>query len=184
MKKLVLLTSAAVLALFSLHATAENVTLYYADGTVAERQAQVYDVVDVTQALPKGERGAGLQVTLDSFPIMQDPNQGFAEIFVAQPGQEVNLTVRFNALGSLEVPFSNLVGRSLVTIVVAPTLKIQRVITITIEPDDDNVVGIGVNETINPLVNNGPFLLLGINKIPGISTLNDIGAAVRVIATP
>ena len=106
----------------------------------------------------------------------------FDNINVANPGQEVNFSTFFNRLDTLEVPFPDLVGRILITGIFVPTLGIQSIIQTTIESDDGNLIGIGINSTIPIDAPLGPFPLVGLNRITGFSTTEDTAITARLIA--
>lgn len=163
-------------------AWADTIILYYADGSTAERPLNhsTQSMPDLASALGGASRG-GADITLNTSVEMRDTVM-FDNINVANPGQEVNFSTFFNRLDTLEVPFPDLVGRILITGIFVPTLGIQSIIQTTIESDDGNLIGIGINSTIPIDAPLGPFPLVGLNRITGFSTTEDTVITARLIA--
>lgn len=179
MKTIAKFSTLLLLGLFSLQATAERVSLYYADGSVAEREVQtsgpVHDAMIMDFALQ--HRGAQ-QVTMDVSVAMYS-TMTFQEIFFAVPGQTINVSTRFNGLDTLEVPFEQLIGRTLITLVTSPQLGYSQLITFPLEAGDGGIIGVGGSYMI-PVANpTGPFLIFGLTRISGLDVVNDRGTNVR-----
>ncbi|MEO0973277.1 MAG: hypothetical protein AAFX85_09290 [Pseudomonadota bacterium] len=182
MKNCVAALAATVLAAFSASSVAQTVTVYHADGSATEREATVLQVTDAQALGPWlwSQPSRGADVTLNTSVDMRDPTTN-ESIDAAAPGQEVDISTFFNRLDSLEVPLEDLVGRVFVTAIIAPTLGIQTVLQIPVEPDDGNVVCYGIRTTISNGAPLGPFPLIGANRIPGVATADDTARILRRI---
>ncbi|MEL7451199.1 MAG: hypothetical protein AAFN78_18440 [Pseudomonadota bacterium] len=180
MKTLARMSCLALLALFSSLASAETVTLYFADGTTAQREVTISKIDKDAAMMQLADRGIG-GISL-STTVRMSETVDFQEIVAAAPGQEVNLSTRFTALGQLDIPFQALVGRVFISALIAPQLDIFEVIQIQLEADDDNVIGYGRNVVIPAGAPNGPFLLVGLNRIAGIATTDNTATLPRLIA--
>ena len=180
MKTLARLSCLAVLALFSSLASAETVTVYFADGTTAERDVVISKIDKDAALMQLVERGVGA-VPLNTSVSMLNSNNA-EEILVAAPGQAVTLTTRFTAIGDLGVPFQALVGRIFISVLIAPQLDILEVVQVEIEPGDETVIGYGRGTVIPTGAPSGPFLLVGLNRITGIPTTDNTATLVRFVA--
>lgn len=179
-----LLLSGLLLAFSASSSLAATATLYYADGSTAQRDVAITPLTQRDLGPVIGGATRGADITLNTSVLMTDPANNFEEIVSAAPGQEVSFTTRFNRLDSLEVPFPDLVGRLLITGIFAPTLGVQSIIQIPIEADDGNIVGIGVGATIPVDAALGPFPLVGLNRITGFATAEDTAITARLVDLP
>ena len=156
----------------------DTILLYYSDGSVQEVAAtqpsdsQLYSWEDVQ---------AG--VTLDAYVFIEDRTTNEVVNWV-YPGQEVMLWIFFNPLGSLGIPFENLIGRSLVPInLLRGSLTHHNFTVHEIEPDEGGVVGIGIGYDV-PYGESGYFLQLGLVFISGITCEENVDWGLRYLYVP
>ncbi len=157
-----------------------RMNFHYADGSVLTREVQV---VRGQAALNANMTGAGPSITLDTDVRLRD-EVTFEEIFVVLPGQNVLAGAFFNQLSTLEVPFTALVGRPLIMAVFGPDVGLSRIVQFPIEVDDENLVGVSVLHTIPLDAAQGPFFLLGLNQIAGLTPINNVDSGARVVQVP
>ena len=164
------------LALWSVQAAALPLTVYHADGTRTLREVHA-------NAPAQDERSIAATVTLNT-SLQMNETVGFTEILAAAPGQTVNLSTLFNALGSLEVPFQALIGRQVLVSFYAPGIGLSTNFTVTIEAGDENVIGYGINYTIPLNAPTGPFRTYGLDRIGGVQNVNNSANFARLVRAP
>ena len=165
LKKRVLIILVLFITVLSGHVYAqETALLNYSDGTMRE--------VLLTKVLPldlePDENVAAPTVTLDAWVSIEDYNTG-ESIRLVYPGQQVILWIFFDSLGSLEVPFADLVGRRMVPFYfLRGKLNYSEYWTLEIEPGDENLVGLGMSYTVPKDAQTGYFIDIGLVFISGI----------------
>ena len=157
-----------------------SMNFHYADGSIVAREVQI---VRGEAALNAEIAGAGPSITLDTDVRLRD-EVTLEELFVVLPGQNVLAGTFFNQLGTLEVPFTALVGRPLIMGVFGPDVGLSRIVQFPIEADDDNLVGVSVLHTIPLDAAQGPFFLLGLNQIAGLTPITNVDSGARVVQVP
>jgi len=142
--------------------------LRYDDGTVVETWSKIKDDVET----PSDD--AAPVVTLDVWEEIEDIDTG-VPVSEVYPGQEVILWCMFNRLSDLEVPFDQLIGREMTAyFTLLGTLKYKYNWSLTIEPGDEGLVGMGVGYTVPTDASAGKFLYFTRATISGLKAKNNM----------
>jgi len=172
MKKILILVSIIMgICLLSISAYAREGWLsnYVADGSVVE--ATLNQFVNIS-ALNKTQLTE--TATLDVNVSITD--QDGKELSGVTPGQDIKLVISFNPLGSLEVPFEDLIGRPMFPIsLLRGVVKHSEHSMYIIQEGDETKTELILECTVPEDATSGYFLNLGILKILGVTCANNIG---------
>jgi len=148
-------------------ALAERFFLLYDDGTVVETWSRIKDDVETSS------NDVEQVVTLDVWEEIDDADT-FDPISEVYPGQEVILWCFFNPLRDLEVPFEELIGREMTAyFILLGALKYRYNWSLTIEPDDDGLSGMGVLYTVPDDAPAKKFLYFTLARISDLEANNN-----------
>ena len=175
MKKFMILATVAI-CVFSLTTGIlygeERALLVYDDGRIVEMPA-----TDSSTSLPslESEQDTLAQtVTMDARVFLWDTDPPYEEITEVHPGQQVFLMIGFKRLDSLEIPFDQLIGRTLISLYfLRGKLKHKDHMTKVIESDDGSLGGMGVLYTVPVDAQPRSFLDIGGIFMTGVSCVSN-----------
>lgn len=152
-----------------------EIVLVYSDGTVQTVIPEANTGNSQTDSLSNVETLKATVIDLGVEVLIMD--QEFTVIKKVNAGQDVILGVMFNALGELEVPFNQLVGKKItVKFQSKGKLKLKETLQYTITSTDQGVVGLGKPYTIPAKAKTGKFVLKATMTIQDFNVKNNIAS--------
>ncbi len=152
-----------------------------ADGRLWAREATP---VTAAEARAAASEGVALVVTLDTWFAMEDLLSG-NQVTTVSPGQDLILWTYFNRLDSLEVPFTDLIGRDMYAgFKLIGTLNLTTWFRITISDQDGGLVGLGTGYAVPVDAAEGFFGAGGGNLISGLEAVNNKDGMIGAVLVP
>ena len=154
-----------------------EIVLVYSDGTVQTVMPEANTGNLQTDSLSNVETLKATVIDLGVEVAILDPANNYAELKKVHAGQDVLLTAMFNALGKLEVPFNQLVGKKItVKFQSKGKLKLKKTLTYTITSTSQDVVGLGLPYTIPDKAKTGKFVLKATVTIQDFNVKNNVAS--------